>query len=97
MKMAQPFYVLETQILRRVSNDPRCGWRFTKHALAEMGNDDRTANDIQFAVMNGQVVLHEQKRDVLWRVEGRDLDGRRIQIIVAVYEQAIRIKIVTTF
>ena len=47
--------------------------------------------------MNGQVVLHEQKKDLLWRVEGRDVDGNKIEVVVAVHEEAITIKVVTTF
>jgi Domain of unknown function (DUF4258) len=94
---AQPHYVLETQILRRVANNPNCSWRFTKHALQEMDNDRWNADDVKYAVMNGRVILEEQKRDVLWRVLGRDIDGGQIQVVVAVDEGSIEIKVVTTF
>jgi hypothetical protein len=94
---AQPHYVTETQVLRRVANDPECGWRFTKHALLEMADDGWTADDVKHAVMNGRVVLQEQKQDVLWRVVGTDIDGGQIQVVVAVYESEIEIKVVTTF
>jgi hypothetical protein len=47
--------------------------------------------------MNGQVVLQEQKKDRLWRSVGKDIDGDRIQVVVAVYEEEITIKIITTF
>lgn len=94
----QPHYVTETQVLRRVANDSRCHWEYTKHALEEMAADGWTAEDVQYVIMtNGQIVLQEQKRDVLWRVEGRDLDGGRIRVVVAVYQAAIKIKVVTTF
>lgn len=95
--MALPHYVTETQILRKIARNPKCGWRFTSHALVEMANDGWTADDVQFALMNGQVVLQEQKRDVLWRVEGTDIDGGRIKVVVAVYELTIKIKVITTF
>jgi hypothetical protein len=95
--MGLPHYVTETQILRKIANNPGCSWRFTTHALEEMAKDGWTAADVQFALMNGQVVLHEQKRDILWRVEGTDIDGGRIQVVVAVYELTIRIKVITTF
>lgn len=95
---AKPHYVTETQILRRIANDPDCSWRFTNHALEEMENDGWTADDIRHAVMNGQVVLEEQaKRDRLWRVEGKDVDGNRVQVVVAVYEAIIRVKVITAF
>ena len=95
--MALPHYVTETQILRKIARDPKCSWRFTTHALEEMGKDGWAADDVQYALMNGQVVLHEQKRDLLWRVEGMDIDGGRIKVVVAVYELTIRIKVITAF
>ena len=94
----RPYYITETQILRRVANDPKCQWHFTKHSLVEMANDGWTANDVMHVLMtNGQVILHELKRDVLWRIEGTDIDGGRIRVVVAVYEMAIEIKVITTF
>ena len=95
--VAQPHYVKETQVLKRVANDPNCSWRFTRHALEEMGKDGWSADDVKHAVMTGRVILEEQKHDVLWRVSGTDIDGGKIQVVVAVYEAAIKIKIVTTF
>jgi len=53
--------------------------------------------DVQSALMNGQVTLEEVKRDVLWRVEGKDIDGRRIEVVVAADEGEITIKVVTAF
>lgn len=91
-------YVTETQILRRIANDPQCRWKFTVHSLKEIAADGWTANDVIHALMtNGQVVLHEQKKDLLWRVEGRDLDGGQIRVVIAVYEITIRIKVITVF
>jgi hypothetical protein len=46
---------------------------------------------------NGRVILHEIKQDLLWRVIGNDLDGGRVQVVVAVDEEEIAIKMVTTF
>jgi hypothetical protein len=94
---AQPHYVKETTILRRVAGHPECSWRFTKHALEEMKKDGWTADDVKHAVTNGRIVLQEQKQDVLWRVQGKDIDGNGIQVVVAVDEASITIKVVTTF
>jgi hypothetical protein len=91
-------YLTETHVLRKVASDPRCRWIFTKHALIELAKDGRTADDVRYALMtNGQVTLHELKQDLLWRVEGRDIDGKRIQVVAAVFETAIKIKIITAF
>jgi hypothetical protein len=95
--MAEPHYVSETQILRRVARDPACRWIFTRHAEDMTGERNKTAPDIQHALTNGRVTLHEQKRDLLWRVLGADVDGNRMEVVVAVYEDAIAIKVVTVF
>jgi hypothetical protein len=62
-----------------------------------MKADGWTVPDVQFALMNGQVTLEENKKDILWRVEGTDIDGRALTAIVAVYVLAIEIKVVTAF
>ena len=96
--MFEPHYVHETKILQSVASDPACRWKFTKHALKKMEKNGWSAPDIQNGVMNGQVTLQEDaKQDRLWRVRGRDLDGRRIQIVVAVDEMEVTIKVVTAF
>jgi hypothetical protein len=94
----QPNYRSETLMLRRVANDARCRWEFRKHALKELAKDGRTAADVQYAIMtNSQVTLHELKRDLLWRAEGKDLDGKRIQVVVAVFDAVPKIKVITAF
>ena len=95
--MAQPSYVLETKTLRELARSPKCRFIWTKHALREVFADGRVEADVEYALTNCQVVLQEQKKDVLWRAVGRDLDGKRVQIVVAVFEEAITIKVVTTF
>lgn len=91
-------YLTETHMLRKVANDTRCRWHITKHALEELKKDGRAVHDLQYLCMtNGQVTLHELKRDLLWRVEGTDIDGKRMQAIVAVFEMAIKIKVITAF
>lgn len=95
--MVQPHYVSETQALRKVAQDPDCRFIWTKHALQSVVHDGRTTLDAEQALMHGQVILQEQKQDLLWRVIGTDLDGNRIQVVVAVYEKEIVIKVVTTF
>jgi hypothetical protein len=95
--MAQPQYALETKTLRAVARDKRCRFIWTKHALEEVAKDGRTTNDVETSLMNGQVILHEQKKDLLWRSVGKDIDGNRIQVVVAVFEEEVEIKVITTF
>lgn len=95
--MAQPHYVTETQILQKVVSDPNCRWIWKNHALKRMAERHISQPDVESALTNGQVVLQEQKQDTLWRVKGKDIDGNNIEVVVAVYESAIAIKVVSTF
>jgi hypothetical protein len=62
-----------------------------------LDDDGRTTLDVEQALTNGQVILHEIKQDLLWRAAGKDVDGKTVQVVVAVDEQEITIKVVTTF
>jgi hypothetical protein len=95
--MGQPHYVNETNTLRAIARDKKCRFRWTKHALEEVAKDGRTTDDVEHSLMNGQVILQEEKKDRLWRSIGKDIDGNRIQVVVAVYEEEVMIKIITTF
>lgn len=95
--MAQPHYVTETQVLRRVARNPQCRFRWTRHAIQAVIDDGRTTQDVEDMLTNGQVLLHEQKQDLLWRVRGSNVDGEKIEAVVAVFEETITIKVVTTF
>jgi hypothetical protein len=70
---------------------------WTKHALIEIEKDGRTTLDIETMLTNCQVVLMETKKDILWRAVGTDIDGNRLEAVVAVSEEEITIKIVTSF
>lgn len=93
----EPRYVAETQILRGVLSNPKCRFRYTKHALERMAERDITDPDVVSALTNGQVTLVEYKTDFVWRVRGKDIDGRSLQVEVAVYEDEVRVKVITAF
>jgi hypothetical protein len=95
--MGQPHYVSETTILRRIARDPECRFIWTKHAIQSVIDDSRTTLDVELALTNSRVILHETKKDLLWRAVGTDVDGNRVQVVVAVDEQETTIKVVTTF
>jgi hypothetical protein len=67
----------------------------TTHALERMRQRGILAADVEHALINGQVVLCEAKRDDMWRVEGRDVDGDPLTIEVVTWENTI--KVVTAF
>jgi Domain of unknown function (DUF4258) len=91
----QPHYASETQILRRVARDPSVRFIWTDHASEQMNKRGISAPDVEHALINGQVVLSEAKRDDVWRVEGKDIDCNLLTIEVVVWEDTI--KIVTAF
>src|SRR5689334_56656 len=97
-KMAQePLYAAETALLRRLVAHPNCNFRWTRHALERMAARNILAEDVIEALTNGHILFHEIKRETLYRVDGRDLDGQRLQVEVALYEGTITIKVITTF
>jgi hypothetical protein len=95
--MAEPHYLPETLLLRRIAGNPSCRFIWTRHALDEMSDLGISAPDIEFALSNGTIVLHEIKQDILYRAECRDVDGRYFQAVIAIYEDSICIKLVTVF
>ena len=97
--MGQADYVSETQLLRSVAKSGKCRIIWTKHALKEMAdrNPPATEPDVWNVLTKGHVTLEECKQDILWRVEGRDLDGDRLLLVVAVYEDSNGIKVITVF
>lgn len=95
--MPQPLYSQETAVLRRLAGDPACRFKWTVHALGRMEERNITAEDVINALINGQISFHETKKDILYRVVGRDLDGRPLEVQVAMFEDIISIKVVTAF
>ena len=93
----QPQYGAETALLRNLVTNPECRFEWTFHARKRMEERNITAEDVIEALTNGHITFHEIKRDILYRVDGRDLDGRRLQVEVALYREMIMIKVVTAF
>jgi len=53
--------------------------------------------DVKNAVTKGHVIFEETKTDLLWRVQGPDLDGATIRVVVAIDEPTPEVKVVTVF
>lgn len=98
--MRQPAtYQNETQTVRRVAAHGNCRWIWTRHFFEEAAEEDPqiTQPDVEHALREGRVTLVEHKQDILWRVVGRDLDLRSIVAVVAVFEDELKIKVVTVW
>jgi hypothetical protein len=95
--MPNPLYVNETQTLRQVMAHPKRRLKFTKHAKDKMAERNISAPDIIKVLTYGQVTLEEYKQDIIWRVEGKDLDGKDLSVETVVLEETITVKIVTAF
>jgi len=85
----------ETARLRNVMANPSRKFCFTSHSRDEMRADGIIEADIRRVLEQGQVTWMEVKKDQLWHVEGKDVDGRSIRAIVVVNETLYEIKIVT--
>jgi len=95
--MPQAAYTLETAALRRILAKPDCRFRWTTHALERMSERGIHPEDVKRALMNGQIIFHEVKEDILYRVDGKDLDGARLQVQIAIFEDIVTIKVITAF
>lgn len=88
----------ETAILRSLLEQDDLFWDYRKHALERMTERDISHADVENSLTNGHVTLIETaKRDIVWRVEGKDVDGRKICVHVACFADENRIKIITAF
>jgi Domain of unknown function (DUF4258) len=57
-----------------------------------------TQPDVEEALSNGKVILEENnKKDIIWQVKGRDLDLRSIVVVITLFEQEKRIKVITVW
>ncbi len=93
----QPLYDTETALLHKLACHPDCRIIWTRHALEQMEARKILAEDVIGALTNGHILFHEIKEDILYRVDGKDLDGNRLQVQVALYDETIAIKVITTF
>lgn len=75
--------------------DGHCVIRYSKHATEEMANDAITHADVLKVLRTGQVTWFEVKKDEIVHVEGADIDGRRIRLVVGLRDQLIVLQIIT--
>lgn len=85
----------ETSALRRVMSQEVCRLRYTQHSLEEMRNDEIIDADVRSVLRKGNVTWIETKKDILWHVEGKDSESRKIRVVVSVFEDAVVVKIIT--
>ena len=69
---------------------------YRKHARERMIERQVSALDVDHLLKSSPVVRVEpHQRETRWNVRGRDLDGREIEVVVVVIEDAIEIHVVT--
>ncbi|KAI93623.1 hypothetical protein T281_15530 [Rhodomicrobium udaipurense JA643] len=91
-------YEDEGSRLRKLASTPGISLAFSRHAEDEMRKDGIVKLDIANMLKRCMVTKIEDCRDeTSWRAEGKDNDGRKIAAEVVVYEDRIRIKIVTAW
>lgn len=88
-------FVHEAARLRALASNPRTSIRFTKHAEDELRKDSIAKIDVLNMLTRCQVTLVETIQEETWRAEGTDSDGRPITAVVVVYEDVLKVKVVT--
>ena len=84
---------VESKELREFANREDVAFRFSRHAEERMHEYDVSRLDVQSVVRRGAVI--DVQPDGRLRVQGRDLDGRDIEVVVAPEEERLIIVIVT--
>lgn len=99
MSAAHPTFHDERRRLLRISSNVACIFRYTAHALDEMRNDGIERTDVEFVLRRGIVARVEpHPRDgERWNVRGRDTDGRELEVVIALLEEVITIKVITAW
>jgi hypothetical protein len=92
---SQAILMTETAALMRVWRNPGARLRITNHAREEMAKDGILESDVRYVITHNGVCWIEKKRDLLWHVEGRDIDGKSIRLVLTVVEAEIVVKLVT--
>ena len=86
----------KSSVLRQIAQN--CEWVWRKHALTEMRKAGISRLDIIRICQKGAVIKCEMNMgEETCNVEGSDLDGRRIVVVVVVYKDAIKIKVITAW
>jgi hypothetical protein len=74
--------------------DPRKRLKWKQPIKNVISKGETTAPDVLYVLMNGQVVLATKDQDVIWEVEGLNLDEKFMRIAVVVFEETITVKII---
>jgi hypothetical protein len=92
-------YIDETQSLRNVIGNPKAQVAYTRHAEEQMMKRQIDRMDVRRVLETGTVEAIDLRPggDETWNVRGRDLDGRDLIVVCAVFEDLIKVKIVTAF
>lgn len=95
----EPAYIDETQSLHNVLGNPRAVVAYTRHAEEQMTKRQIDRLDVRRVLETGTVEAIDTRPggDETWNVRGRDLDGRELIVVCVVFEDLIRVKIVTAF
>jgi len=96
--MKQPTHHDETRRLKALAADPNVRFKWTGHALKEMTKDQIYRDDVKSVLKKGLVHRVEYNQfEETWNCRGADLDGRKIEVVVVVYDGEVCIKVVTTW
>ncbi|MDP2374060.1 DUF4258 domain-containing protein [Reyranella sp.] len=82
--------------LNAILKHKNCVIRYSRHAIDdEMPADQITHADVRHVLTKGHVTWFEIKKDEIVHVEGEDVDGRMIRIVVGLRDALITLMIIT--
>ena len=85
----------ETALLRQAIGNPQVRFQFTRHAREEMAADQIIEADVRHVLTKYGVSWVEWKKDEIWHIEGLDIDGRSIRVVLTLHADIVVVKIIT--
>lgn len=68
---------------------------YSPHSRGRQWLREVTEADIRRVLTTGQVTWYEVKIDEIVHVEGRDVNGRRLRVVVALRDHSLTLKVIT--
>jgi ABC-type molybdate transport system ATPase subunit len=85
----------ESAVLSKVMSEGVVRFRYTMHCRKEMAKNNIIEADVRHILKRYGVSWVEWKQDELWHVQGKDVDGRSIRLIIVVNATDVVVKLVT--
>jgi hypothetical protein len=92
--VSMKFHKEQARLIAILGNK-NCVIRYSKHAVDEMEADGVNHADVRHVLTKGHVTWFEIKRDEIVHVEGADVDGRMIRVVIGLRDALITLQVIT--